>query len=46
VMSSVCVTSNFKYHSVDYSKSIGGYKDHSGYQITVGAAYILRSKAD
>lgn len=46
IMSSVCVTSSFKYHSIDYSKSIGGYKDHSGYQITFGAAYVLRKKAE
>ena len=44
ISSVVCVTSNFKYHFIDYSKPIAGYKDHSGYQITLGVAYILRKK--
>jgi hypothetical protein len=46
VSSRICVTSNFKYHSIDYSESIGGFKDHSGYQITFGVAYIFRKKSE
>jgi hypothetical protein len=46
VASRICVTSNFKYHSIDYSESIGGFRDHSGYQITFGVAYIFRKKSD
>ncbi|MBU1318970.1 MAG: outer membrane beta-barrel protein [candidate division Zixibacteria bacterium] len=44
VSSTIAVTSNFKYYSIDYSKYIAGYKDHSGYQISVGIAYIFRKK--
>jgi len=44
VSSTIAVTSNFKYYSIDYSKYIAGYKDHSGYQISVGVAYIFRKK--
>ena len=46
VSSRISVTSNFKYHSIDYSESIGGFKDHSGYQITFGVAYIFRKKSE
>lgn len=46
VSSRICVTSNFKYHSIEYSESIGGYKNHSGYQIMVGVAYIFRKKTE
>lgn len=46
VASKICVTSNFKYHSIDYSESIGGFKDHSGYQITFGVAYIFRKRSE
>jgi len=46
VSTGICVTSNFKYHSIDYSKSIGGYNDHSGYQVTFGVAYIFRKKSE
>lgn len=46
VSSRICVTSNFKYHAIDYSESIGGYKNHSGYQIMVGVAYIFRKKTE
>jgi hypothetical protein len=44
VAQTLAVTSNFKYYSIDYSKYIAGYKDHSGYQISVGLAYIFRKK--
>jgi len=43
VSRTVCVTSSFKNYSIEYSDPIAGYKDHSGWQITVGAAYIMRS---
>ena len=46
VSSRICVTSNFKYHSIDYSESIGGFKDHSGFQITFGVAYIFRKRSE
>jgi hypothetical protein len=45
VSARICVTSSFKYHSIDYSESIGGFKDHSGYQIAFGVAYIFRKKS-
>ncbi len=39
---SICVSSSFKQYSIDYSDYIAGYKDHSGWQIIVGIAYIWR----
>jgi hypothetical protein len=46
VASNICVTSSFKYHSIDYSESIGGYRDHSGYQVAFGVAYIFRKRME
>jgi hypothetical protein len=44
VSTSICITSDFKYQSIDYSDYIAGYKDHSGYQFSVGIAYLIRKK--
>jgi len=38
----ILLSSSFKYYSIEYSKYIAGYKDHSGYQITVGIGYNFK----
>jgi hypothetical protein len=44
VSQTICLTSDIKYESISYSDIIAGFRDHSGYQITVGVAYIFRHK--
>jgi len=42
VSSTICITSQFRYQHMKFDKPVGGYIDHSGYQITFGVAYIFR----
>lgn len=43
VSTTIGLTGSVKYHKMDFGEAIGGYLDHSGYQIAFGIAYILRT---
>jgi len=38
------VTGSFKYFGIEYDSPVAGYRDHSGWQITVGVSYIVRKR--
>jgi hypothetical protein len=42
ISSTICITSSIKYQKLKFDEAVGGYLDHSGYQISFGAAYIIR----
>jgi len=44
VARNICLTSCFKYQNMDFNEPVGGFGDHSGYQISFGVAYIFRDK--
>jgi hypothetical protein len=44
VSSTICVHSSLTYYGIDYSEPIAGNKDHSGYRLAFGIAYIFRKK--
>jgi opacity protein-like surface antigen len=42
VSSTIVVTSSFRYQHMKFGEPVGGYLDHSGYQIAFGIGYIFR----
>lgn len=44
ISTTICLTADVKYQHINFGTAIGGYENHSGYQISVGAAYIFRNK--
>ncbi len=45
VSTTIGLSGSVKYHKMDFNdEAIGGYVDHSGYQIAFGIAYILRKQ--
>ncbi len=41
VSTTICITSSFRYQYMKFGEPIGGYEDHTGYQISFGIAYIF-----
>jgi opacity protein-like surface antigen len=42
VSSTIVLTSSFRYQHMKFGEPVGGYLDHSGYQIAFGIGYIFR----
>jgi len=42
ISSTIGLTSSIKYQKMKFDDAVGGYLDHSGYQISFGVAYIFR----
>lgn len=44
ISTNICLTSSFKYQYMNFNEPVGGYSDHTGYQISFGVGYIFRDK--
>ena len=44
IAKNICLTSSFKYQYMDFGEPVGGFSDHTGYQIWFGVGYIFRDK--
>lgn len=42
ISSTIVLSSSFRYQHMKFGKSVGGYFNHSGYQISFGIGYIFR----
>lgn len=43
ISASIMITSSFRYHGIKFGDTVGGFKDYTGYQISLGVGYIFKS---